>query len=92
MKPKKKNYPFKRDLKKTNVQVTFEGDKHPTSGCVFGFTWYDLKLAIESRLPADDRVISFKITDRGLDVYHDKLMTVGEGLEIHSKITGRKYK
>lgn len=81
-----------KGLKKREVRVTFEGDKHPTSGCVFGFSWDDLKLAIESRLPADDKVISFRITEHGLDVYHDKLMTITEGLEIHSKITGRKYK
>jgi hypothetical protein len=81
-----------KGLRKLKAQITFEGTQHPTSGCVFGFNWHDIKRTIENRLPAGDRVLSIKVTDWGIEVYHDKLMTVTEGLAIHKKVTGESYK
>jgi hypothetical protein len=80
-----------KGLKSKVEQVTFEGDKHPNYGSVITLNWNDLKAMAEARFPElDDRVISIKVTERGLDFYHSNIFTVGEGMKFLKKVRGGK--
>lgn len=58
-----------KGLKSAVKQVTFVGDKHPSTGLVSTFTWDRLARHLAERNKTD--VISLKINKDGLSVYWD---------------------
>ena len=69
-----------KGIKDKEVQVTFEGN-HPTSGCVMGFTWKELKFMFEKNFSGSGYVLSIKVTERGVDVYGTKIQEVRSHME-----------
>ncbi len=69
---------------KKGLRVLFTGDDLEGGGCVFTLSWNDLRAILEQH---GIKVIGFRLLpDRGVDVFHDSMMSMQEYFAFHEKL------
>ena len=64
-------------------KVMFTKDKL-NAGSIHTIPWQDLKNMLENK--GDMGVVGFKLTKDGIDVFHDKVLSVQEGRDLDKKL------
>ena len=76
----KKNYRYRKTKQDIRVMYT---DDQLNSGSVFTVSWDDLKQFLEKNTIG---AIGFRVNEKGIDVFHDRAMSVGESRNLRERV------